>query len=507
MGETNSVVVASTYGLVRGTVDQNGVAFRGVPYARPPLGDLRFRQPQPPEPWSGVRNCMQFGADCPHPRTATLRSSGVVYRQPTSEDCLYLNVWTPAADDAKRPTMVWIHGGGWFFGSGAAPVYGGAAFARDDVVLVTINYRLHVFGFLYLDELFPGLEPTGNIGLRDPIAALQWVRDNISRFGGDPDNVTIFGQSAGAASVATLLGMPGADGLFKHAIVQSGSAELALPAAAATKFARRTLRAAGIGTRDLRAIRRVPAKYLTTVAVALSATSRNLLGGDGRLALPYMPVVDGCTLPAIALDRIAAGSARHVDLIVGYTADEVRLIFGFGRFVRMFAAVLKPDVGSYFPAGGPTVAQVLSTYASTRAVTTSRDLQWAILTDKFLAVPSLRLAEAQQGSGGRVWLYRFDWRSPARSGTVGAAHGLDLPFVFDVPSPGPLWGPNPSRGLAKAMHGSWVQFARTGDPGGGAVPQWPPYLPDTRTMMLFDHTSNAVDDVDPQVRELWASAL
>ena len=434
-----------------------------------------------------------------------MRGFGFVSQQPTSEDCLYLNVWTPGADSSQRPVMVWIHGGGFVFGSGAAPLYDGSTFSRDDVVLVTINYRLHALGLLFLDELFPQMGNTGNISLRDQIAALKWVRANISRFGGDPQNVTIFGESAGGAFVAALLGMPESDGLFQRAIVQSGSAQHVLPPETATKVAVKTLRAAGVSPRDPRALTRVPTSRLTRAAVVTTAMARGILGEHRHLRFAYLPVTGDASLPSRPVDLVAAGSARDVDIIVGSNADEARVIYTFNRWLRTMLPTPKPDLRSYFSPNGRTKREVLATYASSRG-TGRTDLDLAIEGDHLFTIPAIRLAEAQGHAHGRAWMYRFVWRSPANGGLLGAAHGLDVPFVFDVPEPGPMWGTTPSRTLAQTMHDSWVRFARTGDPSGGSLGSWPRYDVQTRAVMHFGENNEVIEDPLGEERELWSGA-
>jgi para-nitrobenzyl esterase len=230
-------------GRVRGMSLGTCSVFKGIPFAAPTSGDRRFRPPQPVEPWEAVRDCTQYGPICPQVQLGEhgLVNSAFGRGEPMDEDCLFLNVWTPAVDGERRPTMVFIPGGAFRGGSGSVALYDGTAFARDGVVLVTLNYRVHALGFLYLDELFDGAEGTGNLGILDQIAALRWVRENIAAFGGDPDNVTVFGESAGAMSIGTLLGTPAAQGLYRRAILESGGSRHNLSAAAATRVAERTL--------------------------------------------------------------------------------------------------------------------------------------------------------------------------------------------------------------------------------------------------------------------------
>ncbi|WP_084223250.1 carboxylesterase/lipase family protein [Mycolicibacterium holsaticum] len=506
--DRNEIVVTTTHGPVRGTITTHGALFRGIPYARPPLGQLRFRRPEEPDSWTYVRDCRRFGPDCPQWRSArAIRAMGYVSNQPMSEDCLYLNVWTPATDDAKRPTMVWIHGGAFIFGSGAAPLYDGSTFARDDVVLVTVNYRLHALGFMFLDELFPRLGPTANLGLHDQIAALRWVRANIGSFGGDPDNVTIFGESMGGASVCALLGMPDAINLFKRAIVQSGTAGHALSPAAATRVARTTLHAAGVFRRDMRALNSVSASHLIRACSAVMAVARVILGDERDLWLPYLPVIDQDSLPQKPIDQIAVGAGRSIELIAGTNADEARVLLAAGRSIRAFLPALKPKLDLYHKATGRTPHEWLTTYAALRPSATRRDLYLAIVGDSMFAIPTVRLAEAQHQAGGTVRLYHFAWRSPDESTAVGSCHGLEIPFVFGMDHPGSLWGVALPRKLMSTMHDAWVRFARTGNPCGDGLPAWPHYEPGSRAVMTFDEESKVVEDPRRQEREMWSGIL
>jgi para-nitrobenzyl esterase len=322
-----TLVVRTPYGLVAGNQENDVAVFRGIPYARPPVGELRFRAPLPPEPWDGPRDATRFGPIAmqnPSPMDSVF---GRVERPAASEDCLTLNVWTPAVSSeflvpgsesapfqpgarnqgpgTRRPVMVWIHGGAFVGGSGSTPWYDGTSFAaRGDVVLVTLNYRLGALGFLHLADLggdaFAG---SGNIGILDQVAALRWVRDSIAAFGGDPENVTIFGESAGAMSVGTLLGLPEARGLFRRAILQSGGAGNIKPAEAATEIARQMLAALDLGPHQLESLRTVPAEALLTAQAKVTEANR---GGTG---IPFEPVIDGTVLPGPVLDSVAAGEA------------------------------------------------------------------------------------------------------------------------------------------------------------------------------------------------------
>jgi para-nitrobenzyl esterase len=493
-------VTTTTTGRVAGAEIDGGVVYRGIPYAASPVGPARFRPPAAAERWDGVRDCRRFGPACP--QMATRGTGGVMHvfdaDGPMSEDCLNLNVWTPAPDGDRRPTMVWIHGGGFRSGSGSCPLYSGGAFIRDDVVLVTINYRLHAFGFLYLDDLFDGAESTGNLGVLDQIAALGWVRDNIAAFGGDPENVTVFGESAGAMAIGTMLGMASAKGLFRRAIAESGAAHHTISARAADRVARRTLELLDVRPGEWDALRSVPAPALTRASARVGSEAADLLVGEFSAAMPFQPVVDGRTLTATPISLIADGAAAGVDLVIGTCADELRVV-AWGMPEELQRRRLDPAVASVLAGAGLTVEGVAGAYASVRPGTSELDRHLAMETDYRYAVPAVSLAEAQ-GRHARVWMYRFSWPTPVIGGLLGACHALEVPFVFETHAAAPvLVGDDPPVGLAAAVHDAWVRFARAGDPGA----QWPEYDTGRRAVMDFGAKVGVVDDPAPLQRELW----
>jgi para-nitrobenzyl esterase len=418
--------------------------------------------------------------------------------EPMSEDCLSLNVWTPAPDRDGRPTMVWIHGGGFRSGSGSCPLYGGGAFIRDDVVLVTVNYRLHAFGFLYLDELFDGARSTGNLGVLDQIAALGWVRDNIAAFGGDPENVTVFGESAGAMAIGTMLGMDASQGLFRRAIAESGAAHHTLSSTAADRVARRVLELADVRPGDWDALRSVPAAALTRAATRVGREAADLLAGEFSAAMPFQPVVDGRTLRAAPISLIAGGAAPGVDLVIGTCADELRVV-AWGMPEELQRRRLDPAVATVLAGAGLTVEGVADAYAAVRTDASELDRHLAMETDYRYAVPAVSLAE-QHARHARVWVYRFSWPTPVIGGVLGACHALEVPFVFEtLGDAAVLVGDDPPVELAAAVHGAWTAFARSGDPGA----HWPPYDIERRAVMDFGSEIGVVDDPDRARRELW----
>jgi para-nitrobenzyl esterase len=484
-------IVDTRQGTLEGSELEGVLVFKGIPYAAPPVRERRFAPPAAAEPWDGVRAATSFGANSPQGALNLEKFLGGAER-PESEDCLYLNVWTPAADDARRPVMVWIHGGAFTSGSGGVPWYHGTRFAQRGTVVVTINYRLGPFGFTHLGDLggeaFAG---SGNAGILDQVAALEWVRDNIAAFGGDPGNVTVFGESAGAMSIGTLLGLPAARGLFRRAILQSGASSTVRDAASASEIAERLLSHAGVGIDD---VRDVPTETLTAAATALSTAA-----APGGL-LPFEPVVDGVTLPRPPLDAVRDGSVRDVALVIGTNLDEWHLFSAFDpRMQDLDDGALVARMVDVF-GDADRAHHALDVYRRRLGAAPSTAVLSAVMSDSIFRIPAIRLAEAQLAAGGDAWMYLFTWATPAFGGALGSCHALEIPFVFDGLARGGveiLVGGTAPQSLADEMHGRWTSFARNGDPG------WPVYDTDRRPTMRFDVDSSVVDDPYADERAVW----
>jgi para-nitrobenzyl esterase len=355
---------------------------------------------------------------------------------------------------------------------------------------VTINYRLHALGFLHLGDLFAEADGTGtgNLAILDQIAALRWVRRNIAAFGGDPANMTIFGQSAGAGCVGTLLGTPAADGLYRRAILMSGAASHALPAATATRIAERVLSLAGV--RDWAGLWHVSSGRLVRAAMRVFALeAAGLLGDDFHIQLPFLPVIDGVVSHRPPIARVRSGERAAIELLIGTCADEY----------AAFTWGLPPFARHLLPAA-PITADLLAAYAERRPGAGPRRLRSAIAGDQMFTIPAIRLAEAQAHSGGRAHMYRFTWPSPARRGALGACHGVDLPFAFDtLETARALVGRTPPRLLADELHAAFVRFAASGDPGA----DWPPYDLEQRSTMELGSRRRIVHDPGRSERLLW----
>lgn len=485
--------VITTSGKVRGQVRDGVTSFLGIPYAANPVGPLRFRAPSPPPAWDGIRDAGRFSATPPKPDYPPPFDTLLPEPNIAGDDWLTVNVWTPDPGRAGLPVMVWIHGGAFSNGNAAVPVYGGHSFARDGVVMVSLNYRLGVDGF----ALLPGVP--ANRGLLDQIAALEWVRDNIAGFGGDPGNVTVFGESAGAMSVTTLLSLPRAQGLFTRAITQSGALQAAADPADAALVTKelglalgREATAASLGQVGLPEL----IQAQRTVRDAVSSQPDPARFGPTIVAstMAFIPVIDGDLIPVHPLAAITAGAGSGVTLLTGTTTEEYRLFL-----VPTGVAGLMTEQGLdgllAMLGVGPAVAGL---YRANRPGASPGDLLAAVLTDRFFRLPALAVAEARPGGPAPTYLYEFAWPSPVSG--LGACHSLEIPFVFDnLSAEGAelALGPAPPAGLAGQMHAAWIAFARDGDPGWRAFDESYP-------VMIFDAPGGGVQ-TDPRgdERRIW----
>ena len=498
-------VVTIGQGTLEGLERDGILQFRGIPYAAAPVGERRFLAPAPPESWEGVRDATRFG------HMSVQESGGITAFlgdavDSSSEDCLFLNVQTPACDDAARPVMVWIHGGGFINGSSSTPWYDGTALAqRGDVVVVSLNYRLGALGFLWLGDLDDRYRSSGVNGLLDQAAALAWVRDNIAAFGGDPDNVTIFGESAGAMSVSTLLALPAARGLFHKAIAQSGAAHNtftpAMGAAMTEQFMER------LGVTDLDGLLNASADEIAAAATKVEAKLYDDPSGLGgptgiALAMAFQPVVDGTHLPESPLVAAAQGRAMDVPFLTGTNLDEWNL-FALMSPGGLDDPKLLDRLERIFGDGHP----VRAAYSADRPDATPDDLWNAVLTDATFRIPAIRLVEARAAATSETWQYLFTWATPAFGGVVKSCHALEIPFVFGVlDNHGAelfLGGPvdDGMRALSESMQDAWLAFARHGDPG------WEAWNPTDRPTQRFDIEREVLRDPMAAERRVWDGVL
>jgi para-nitrobenzyl esterase len=504
-------IVETLHGRVEGAREGELSVFRGIPYAASTAGQGRWRPPGAPQPWSGVRSAGRPGPTAPQSGglIASLLGGGA---EPTSEDCLSLNVWSPGLDAGRRPVMVWIHGGGFTTGSGSLPVYDGASLARrGDVVVVSFNYRLGALGFLYLPELAREEGgASGNFGLLDQLAALAWVRDNIAAFGGDPQRVTLFGQSAGAMSAAALLGAPRARGLFQRVILQSGAARNVHLPETAERVRDAFLDEAGLGSGGLAALRELPLPALLEAQARSAERLRRELPDP-----PFQPVVDGALLPRPPLEAIAAGAAAGLPLLIGTTRDEWRFYGLRDPKARQLDAEgllrrLRRGLPGVDGAGRGLAERVVEAYRDARAgraSTDPRELWFAIQTDRWFRTPATKLAEQQAAHQPATHAYLFTWRSPALDGALGACHALDLPFVFGSLADRrirPLVGAGPRAcELSQRMQDAWLRFAHGGAPGHAGLPEWPAYEARRRATLMLGEECVVVEAPEERERAFW----
>jgi para-nitrobenzyl esterase len=499
-----NITVETHRGKVRGTGDDRIKVFKGIPYAATTDGLNRFRPPKPAKSWLDVRDATAYGPMCPQVgRERGSYTASWTYDKEASEDCLILNVWTPALhDQRRRPVMVWLHGGGFSAGSGSRNVFDGTRLCqRGDVVVVTVNHRLSIFGFLYLSRL-GGAEyaESGNVGMLDLVAALHWVHDNISAFGGDPGNVTIFGQSGGGAKVSTLMAMPQARGLFHKAIVESGSQLDALSPDDATKHALTFLAALGVKTTELPRLAKLPTD-------ALVAGLTKVMSAPGPRP-NYSPVVDGIVLPKGPWQPDGPAVSAGIPMIIGSTRTETTALLGANHpdYFTLDESSLPRNLAGWIP--DRDIPRVIAGFRRLMPSASASDLFFAITTDRRVRQQAWAQAErkAAQGSAA-VWLYELDWSSTVDGGKWGSPHSLDLAFVFDnvAKSEAMVGTGSEPQMLADQMSSAWIAFAHNGNPNTNTVPTWTPFSATQRATMVFNTTPRVVNDFRGDERALLAS--
>ncbi|HEY3709771.1 MAG TPA: carboxylesterase family protein [Amycolatopsis sp.] len=462
-------------GAVQGETHEGTAVWLGVPYAEPPVGGLRFRAPRPAPAWAGVRDATRFAARAPQPELTGRGFTG-------DEDCLYLNVYAPAGS-GPHPVLVWIHGGGGVMG--APHQFDPSAYARRGVVVVTVAYRLGVLGLLHL----PGVSD-GNLSLRDQVLALEWVRDNVGAFGGDPARVTLAGQSNGGRTVGTLLAVPAARGLFRQAIVQSGTG---VGSVVHTPAEGAAVASAVLAYLD------VPAEALAALPVKRILEAQQRVAAASGTLVTYRVVVDGSLVPERPGEAVAGGAARDVPVLTGTTADEQDLF----SWLQSGGANLLGSGSTMLDAAA--IGRMTAAYRALLPDWPEDQLRNRALTAGDWWLPAIRLAETQHAAGGAAWMYRLDWRIAPRGRGLGAPHGLDLLLMFDDVA-NRNWRflfaakkPDPARlqAVATEMFEAWLAFVTTGDPG------WPQYEPERRMTRLFDDVTRTVPDPDREQRLLW----
>jgi para-nitrobenzyl esterase len=507
---SSSTVVETTYGPVRGVDRGNVKVWKGVRYAAPPVGDLRWRAPQPPEPWTTVADASRFGFVCPQP---TLPVVPLDLGAPEDEDCLYLNIWSSTVPGDKKPVMVWVHGGAYVLGSAGQPLYDGTVLASSgDAVIVTVNYRLGAFGFLDLSTFSTTRRRYDtNVGVRDVDFALQWVRDNIARFGGDPNRVTLFGESAGAGIVTTLLTSPAAEGLFTRAIAQSSPATSVYDAERAGRVAAMLLDELGIDHSDVDRMPDVPASAL----VAASQRIFDAVPVQNPGTLPFVPIVDGDVVPDYPVTLAREGRSHTVPLIIGTNKHEAAL---FRWMKSPLMPITPPAIKAMFAEIAseqpelvlPTDEQLGLTNAGLRF----KARGMGIARDVGFRMPSVWLAEGHSAVAP-VYLYRFDFATPMHKALrIGAAHAMELPYVWGNLVLGPkdpsfrLGGRKAGKAVSERLRARWLNFADQGKPIGlPDEPAWIPYQEADRACLLIDRVDSVVNDIDRGIRAMWGDRV
>ena len=484
-------VVTTTAGQVAGYTENDIHIYKGIPYARAE----RFQAPTAPTPWEGIRSSRAYGPTCPQGKRMGWYSDESAFAFNwddgfPDEDCLRVNIWTPGVGDGqKRPVMVWLHGGGYAAGSGQElPSYDGTNLAKKgDVVVVTLNHRLNVLGFLDLSSFGEKYAQSGNVGLLDLVAALQWIHDNIGAFGGDPSNVTIFGQSGGGGKVSTLLATPAADGLFQKAIVQSGSMLRTMESRYSRRIGEETVKELGLDAAHIDSIARVPYDKLLAAgekAVARVRQEAEKAGAASSFIFGWAPTVDGKVLPAQPFDPAAPAQSKDVPVMIGTTLHE----FTASTYVPAFRTIGQDKAVEMLRAKyGDRTDEFVRLFSEVYPDYQPKDLLDVDFTFRPGAVEQARL-KAGQG-GAPVYMYLFAWQSPVMDGILRSTHCMEIPFVFDnaLRHASMTGGGADAQALAEKMSQAWINFARTGNPNAEGLPQWPAFTPDGGATMWLDN--------------------
>ena len=492
-------IIKTNTGNIQGSLERDVYVFKGIPYAEPPIGDLRLDAPLAKKPWSGVFEALNFGPEALQPYNLNTPRP---YPEQSEGDCLTLNIWTPGLDNKKRAVLFWIHGGSFMYGSGTRAIYYGTNMVKKgDVVLVTINYRLGPFANLYFSDVHP------NVGMLDQITALEWINQNIEAFGGDPNNITIFGESAGGAAVATLMAMPKAKGLFQRGIPQSGAAHpLGFTQTGLKQTTELLLNELKIKSDDLEKFRKIPA--VDVIKATHRLQQRNFTQG---IRLRFGPYVDGEVLPQHPLKAINEGYAKDVDLIIGTNFEE-------SKFWHMFYPNFKDTIAEDLPRrmkntlkitgeNEEDLEKVLTTYQNSREenrLSSPQDILDAYNTDHMFRISAVRFADAQSRHQKNTYMYLFSWGLPNNYGSM---HGLEIGFVFNrffnVDVPTLPKKTDETEKLSENMMNSWISFAKNGDPNHTRIPNWPQYNIQERNTIIFDKNIRIWKNPLSKEREMW----
>ena len=502
---TADALATISQGQIAGYTENGVYIYKGIPYAKA----VRFMAPEPADSWQGVRSCRNYGPTCPQGERQGWQNDEIAFAFNwddgyPGEDCLRANVWTPAktADGRKRPVMVWLHGGGFSAGSGQElPGYDGANLARKgDVVVVTLNHRLNVLGFLDLSDFGPEYASSGNAGLLDLVAALEWVRDNAEAFGGDPSNVTIFGQSGGGGKVSVLCTTPAAKGLFHKAIVQSGSTLSTMTSEMSRRIGRETVRQLGLED-DIRRISEVPYAQLLAAGNAAVAAVRKQVeaegGTGGAFIFGWAPTVDGKTLPQQPFAEGAPEQSLGIPMMIGTTRCEFSPTTYVPALRNADMNIARNFISNRY--GTAAADKIIAAYAKAYPGYQPKDL---IDFDTTFRPNAVRQGDIKSKQGGApVYMYLFTWESPVLDGALRSTHCMEIPFVFNNAKihASMTGGGAAADSLADRMSDAWLAFARTGNPNTPSLPEWPAYTADRRATMFFDNDCTVRENHDREL--------
>ncbi len=492
-------IIETKSGKIQGYIEDGIAIFKGIPYAEPPIGELRFQAPIAKKKWGGVLDCTKYGA-CAWQGYTQLEDWLGKYK-PENEDCLFLNIWTPAIDNKKRPVMFWIHGGAFITGTGNEPMYAGKDLSkRGDLVIVTINYRLGFLGFPYIKG------KTSNVGSLDQILALKWVHENVSKFGGNPEMITIFGQSAGGYSVVSLCAMPSAKGLFRRVIAHSAPL---IQTEVSEKSTKKIMRKLGIKGNAIEEAREIsPEKIIEE--------QNKLFKSDPTNIMAFRPLIDGEIFKKHPLKAFQEGECKDIDFMIGTTLDEAKMFTAMDALISLVAQGEKALMGVLGMMGftSEESSEVIQKYKEAREGKLSNDpkeLIDAIMTDSMFRVPTIRLLEAQKPNQPNTYNYLFTWATPAMDGILGSCHALEIPFAFgtlDAPTMRTFIDLNPvTKDISDKMVNAWIAFARTGNPNHVGIPEWPAYDAENRATMVFGKETKVEYAFREKERLAWEGLL
>jgi para-nitrobenzyl esterase len=494
-------IIDTKTGKVQGYTEKGVEVYKGIPFAEPPIGDLRFLPPVAKEPWDGVLDATKYGPCSFQGYTQLEEWFGKL--EPESEDCLTLNIWTPASDDEKRPVLFWVHGGAFIMGGGTHEFYEGLTLAkRGNVVVVTINYRLGVLGFSYIPDI------TINAGMLDQALALKWVHDNIESFGGDPNNITIFGESAGGYSVLTLPIMPQAKGLIRRIIAQSAPV---IDPEISDRNTRGVMRKLKIKKGDIEALRKVPPEKIIEA-------QNDFMGTDPNNLLAFRPLIDGVTIPKHPLKAFRDGDLKDIDFMIGTTLDESKLFTyldqGFNEMVKSQgenAVLAVMGMGGIDNNKGKEILDIYKNARKGKFSIEPMDLLDAVITDLMFRIPTIRFLEAQSKYQPNTFNYMFNFECPQFEGALGCPHSIEIPFVFNTLTATGIpdfigKGPDVDN-LSEKVMDAWIAFARTGNPNHDSLPEWSSYNREKRATMFLGKECKVEHAVFDKEREAWDGLL